>query len=85
MTQPSSCQAPLAALVTYRAEKPFGVGRTDHERASRIVGGFRAEVTHGLADGEFCYTGVCETAQAAKDELLASLAERGHCGAVDWM
>lgn len=68
------------ALITYRAEKPFGVGRTAHERHSRIVSGFRAEITDGLPDGQFVYTGVCETREEAKAELIASLKARGFSG-----
>lgn len=73
-----------AALITYRAEKPYGVGRTASERHSRIVPGYRAEITDGLSDGEFCYTGVCETAAEAKAEIIASLAERNRHGRVDF-
>lgn len=70
----------FTALVTYRAEKPYGVGRTADERHSRIVGGYRAEVTDGLPDGEFAYTGVCESYEAAKTEIIATLKHRGLTG-----
>lgn len=72
----------FTALITYRAEKPFGVGRTAHERHSRIIPGYRAEITDGLPDGEFVYTGVCETRDEVKAELIASLKDRGLSGVV---
>ena len=72
----------FTALITYRAEKPFGVGRTASERHSRIVGGYRAEVTDGLPDGQFVYTGVCETRDEAKTELVGALKDRGLSGVV---
>jgi hypothetical protein len=67
----------LTALITFRAEKPYGIGRTANERASRIVGGYRAEITDGLPDGQFCYTGVCETAEEARTELASALYQIG--------
>lgn len=70
------------ALITYRAEKPFGVGRTAHERHSRIVPGYRAEITDGLPDGQFVYTGVCETRDEVKAALIGALKNRGLSGVV---
>jgi hypothetical protein len=70
----------FTALITHRAEKPYGVGHNAHERAARIVGGYRAEITDGLPDGEFVYTGVCETRDEVKAELLANLKVRGLSG-----
>jgi hypothetical protein len=70
----------FTALITFRSEKPFGVGRTAHERHSRIVSGFRAEITDGLPDGVFCYTGVCETRDAVKAELVENLKGLGYSG-----
>jgi hypothetical protein len=74
----------FTALIIYRAEKPYGVGRTAHERHSRIVPGYRAEITDGLPDGQFCYTGVCETKEAVKAELIASLKDRGFSGVIQF-
>lgn len=72
----------FTALITHRSEKPFGVGRTAQERHSRIVGGFRAEITDGLPDGVFVYTGVCETRDEVKAELIGALKDRGLSGVV---
>jgi hypothetical protein len=72
----------LVARVTYKAEKPFGKGRSAHERHQRVVGGYRAEITDGLPDGVFAYTGVCETERAAVDELISSLKDRGLRGSL---
>ena len=72
----------FTALITYRVEKPYGVGHNAHERHARIVGGYRAEITDGLPDGTFCYTGVCETREEVKAELIASLKDRGLSGVV---
>lgn len=72
----------FTALITYRAEKPFGVGRTASERHSRIIPGYRAEIIDGLPDGEFVYTGVCETLDEVKAELIANLKDRGLSGVV---
>ena len=68
------------ASVSYRNEKPFGVGRTAHERHSRVVGGYRAEVISGLEEGHFIYTGVCATRQAAVAELVSQLKTAGLSG-----
>lgn len=72
----------FTALITYRPEKPYGIGRTAHERHTRIVPGYRAEITNGLPDGVYCYTGVCETREEVKAELIASLKDRGLSGTV---
>jgi hypothetical protein len=72
----------FTALITHRAEKPYGVGRTAHERHSRIVPGYRAEITDGLPDGVFVYTGVCETRDEVKAELIGALKDRGLSGVV---
>jgi hypothetical protein len=70
----------FTANITYRAEKPFGVGRTAHERFTRIIPGYRAEITDGLPEGQHCYTGVCETREEVKAELVEALKARGLTG-----
>lgn len=63
---------------TYRAEKPYGIGNTAHERHTRIVGGWVAEAVDGLRKGEAVYTGACETEEQAITELGAELYHRGY-------
>jgi hypothetical protein len=70
----------FTALITYRSEKPYGVGRTAQERHSHIVPGYRAEITNGLPDGQFIYTGACETRDEVKAELIGALKDRGLSG-----
>lgn len=72
----------FTALITYRSEKPYGVGRNANERHSRIVPGYRAEITDGLPEGQFVYIGVCETRDGVKAELIGALKDRGLSGMV---
>jgi len=51
----------FTASIFFRAEKPYGVGHSAHERHSRVVPGYRAEVIGGLPDNINIYTGVCKT------------------------
>lgn len=64
----------------YRAEKPYGVGRTREERASYIVPGWRGEVISGLEDGRAIYTGVCASKAEASQELVSHLKAKGYTG-----
>lgn len=68
------------ATIHYRPEKPFGMGRTAHERASRIVGGWRGEVISDLDGGKRIYTGVCPDREAVKAELISHLKAHGLSG-----
>lgn len=70
----------ITASIFYRAEKPFGIGRTAQERSSRIVGGWRGEVIGGLEDGLSIYTGVCHDREAVKRELVEHLKAHGLSG-----
>lgn len=72
--------ATFTASIFHKAEKPFGVGRTAHERASRIVGGYRGEVISGLPDGKFIYTGVHSERGQVKADLIAQLKAHGFSG-----
>jgi hypothetical protein len=65
------------ASIHYRAEKPYGVGRTAHERHSYIVPGYRGEIISGLDDGRAVYTGVCSSREEVKTELLSHLKRLG--------
>jgi hypothetical protein len=72
----------LTARIYYRAEKPYGVGRTAHERHTRIEPGFRAEVVDGLDDRTHVYTGVCATRDEARAELIGHVQRLGLTGTV---
>jgi hypothetical protein len=71
---------PYTASVFYVPEKPYGVGHNAHERACRIVGGWRGEIISGLADGVAVYTGVCRDKDAVKRELIDHLKALGLSG-----
>lgn len=47
---------------------------------TKIMEGYRAEIIDGLSDGCFVYTGVCETAKDAVNELIDNLKSRGFSG-----
>jgi hypothetical protein len=66
--------------IYYRNAKSYGVGRTAHDRHSRIVGGWRGEIIGGLAEGHSIYTGVCETRDEVKRELITHLKRLGLTG-----
>ena len=68
------------ASIYFRPEKPYGIGNSARERASRIVPGFRGEVISGLNDGLFVYTGVCATKDECKAELISHLKRLGLTG-----
>jgi hypothetical protein len=70
----------FTGTIYYRDAKPYGVGRTSHDRHSRIVGGWRGEIIGGLADGYSVYTGVCETRDEVKKELVKHLKRLGFTG-----
>ena len=70
----------FTASIFYRAEKPYGVGKTAHERHSRIEPGFRAEVINGLPEKLHIYTGVCSTREECKRELVDQLKKQGLSG-----
>lgn len=70
----------FTGTIYYRDAKPYGVGRTSHDRYSRIVGGWRGEIIGGLDDGRSVYTGVCETRDDVKRELIAHLRGLGLTG-----
>ena len=68
------------ARLTYRAEKPYGIGATAHARHMRVEGGWRAEIVDGLDDGRLCYTGVEPSAESAKAALVARAQAQGLTG-----
>lgn len=70
----------FTATIYHRNAKPYGVGRTAHERHMQIVGGWRGEIIDGLADGWNVYTGVCETREEVKQELIDHLKRLGLTG-----
>ncbi len=70
------------ALIHYRDEKPYGVGATAHERHTHIVPGYRGEIVSGLDDGRMVYTGVCDTRDEVKAELISHLKRLGLTGAL---
>lgn len=70
------------ASIWYRAEKPYGVGRNAHERHSYIVPGYRGEVISSLEDGCAVYTGICQTREEVKAELVSHLKRLGLSGSL---
>jgi hypothetical protein len=68
------------AIITYRAEKSYGIGRTAREKHTRIVAGFRGEVISGLDKGLSVYTGVCATMDDCKAELIEHMKRLGLSG-----
>jgi len=70
----------FTATIYYRAEKPYGVGRTAYERHTRIEPGWRGEIIGGLDDGINVYTGVCEDRETVKRELISHLKRLGLTG-----
>jgi hypothetical protein len=70
----------FTASIYFQNEKPYGVGRTAHERASRIVGGWRGEIIDGLDEGLMIYTGVCSEREQVKEELVSHLKSQGLSG-----
>jgi hypothetical protein len=70
------------ASIWYRAEKPYGIGRTANERHSYIVPGYRGEIISGLPDGRAVYTGVCSTRDEVKAELVEHLKRLGYHGSL---
>ena len=70
----------FTGTIYYRDAKPYGVGRTAHERHSRVVGGWRGEIIDGLTEGRSVYTGVCKTRDEVKQELVTHLKRLGLTG-----
>lgn len=56
----------FTARITYRNEKPYGVGSTAHERYTRIEAGWVAEIVDGLEDRQYVYYQPQETAMNIK-------------------
>jgi hypothetical protein len=75
----------LTASIYFQNEKPYGVGRTANERASRIVGGWRGEVIGGLEQGLTIYTGVCSSREQVKAELISHLKAQGLSGTLSFV
>lgn len=72
----------IEANVYFRAEKPYGVGRTADERHKFIVGGYRAEVISELPGDLRLYTGVHADADDAKRDLCEQAARHGVADAI---
>jgi hypothetical protein len=75
----------FTASLFYRPEKPFGVGKSFHQRHQRIVGGWRAEIISGLPEGLSIYTGVCTSREDTKTELVNALKAKGFTGTLKFI
>lgn len=73
------------ASIWFRKEKPYGVGKTSHERHSYIVEGYRGEIIGGLPAGRMVYTGSCDTRDEVKTELVQHLKRLGYSGTLSFV